>query len=423
MKQEPTVKQTNSYQWPSIKTIRDIADAYSSVYEKKEYETSRDKDEDGDNDFADNMIARMVASGMSREEATKKVKNKDYNKKDELDEGIGSAIRGLFGNPKPKPSRGEELRSKYGSPARFGRPPRTPSGEKTKTRYDITLKSSGKEAADKVHGAAFNMLGIAPRDDGSHNPGTVTSGQYRGMGNSANTRMGNPPEDTRPMGIESQVKQGHINSRGVKKPLARSINAEEFELWVNELIEEGYDLSNYTWNELYENYEELNEGIGSAIRGLFGKKKEPEAPKPESRGAELRRRYNTGPDKSDTSAKRKILDKTRARAESDKVKYGNSPYTQSVADKSAAEHERYLRAGYNKYGADRSDSGGMGGSGGSGRGSKAAKRAAALNNSYDLYDLIQSHLLEYGFADTEEGANVIIENMSPSWIKQILSED
>lgn len=169
----------------------------------------------------------------------------------------------------------------------------------------------------------------------------------------------------------------------------------------------------------------IDEGIGSAIRGLFGKKKEPEAPKPESRGAELRRRYNTGPDKSETSAKRKILNKTRARAESDKVKYGNSPYTQSVADKSAAAHERYLRAGYNKYGADRSDSGGMGGSGGSGRGSKAAKRAAALklNNSYDLYDLIQSHLLEYGFADTEEGANMIIENMSPSWIKQILSED
>ncbi len=46
-----------------------------------------------------------------------------------------------------------------------------------------------------------------------------------------------------------------------------------------------------------------------------------------------------------------------------------------------------------------------------------------LNMEYDLYDLIQSHLLEYGFADTEEGANVIIENMSQSWIKQILSED
>ncbi|NBO36739.1 hypothetical protein EBU91_04305, partial [bacterium] len=40
-----------------------------------------------------------------------------------------------------------------------------------------------------------------------------------------------------------------------------------------------------------------------------------------------------------------------------------------------------------------------------------------------IYDTIISHLLEYGFADTEEGADVIIENMSQSWIKQILSED
>ena len=167
----------------------------------------------------------------------------------------------------------------------------------------------------------------------------------------------------------------------------------------------------------------IDEGIGSAIRGLFGKKKEPEAPKPLSRGAELRARYNTGPDKSETSAKRKILDITRARAERDEKEYGDSTYSKSVATKSREAHDRYLRAGYNKYGADRPDSGGMGGSGGSGRGSKAAKRAAALNNSYDLYDLIQSHLLEYGFADTEEGANMIIENMSPSWIKQILSED
>jgi len=84
---------TSSYQWPSAKTIRDIAGAYASIYEakKKDYDTSRDKDGDGDNDFADNMIARMVASGMSREEAIKKVKNKSYNEEieyiEERDEG------------------------------------------------------------------------------------------------------------------------------------------------------------------------------------------------------------------------------------------------------------------------------------------------------------------------------------------------
>ena len=163
----------------------------------------------------------------------------------------------------------------------------------------------------------------------------------------------------------------------------------------------------------------IDEGIGSAIRGLFGKKKEPEAPKPLSRGAELRQKYGT-----ETSPKQQILAKTRARAEEDEKEYGDSPYSKSVATNSREAHNTRLRAGYSLHRAT-GGSGGEGGSGGPGRGSKAAKRAAALklNNSYDLYDLIQSHLLEYGFADTEEGANMIIENMSPSWIKQILSED
>jgi len=166
--------------------------------------------------------------------------------------------------------------------------------------------------------------------------------------------------------------------------------------------------------------EVLDEGIGSAIKSLFGKKKKPEAPKPESRGAELRRRYNTGPDKSETSAKRKILDKTRARAERDEKEYGDSTYSKSVADKSAAAHERYLRAGYNKYGADRPDSGGMGGSGGSGRGNKARKRAAALNNSYDLFDYMMEYLITEGYADTNENALVIMANMSEDWREDIM---
>ena len=58
-----------------------------------------------------------------------------------------------------------------------------------------------------------------------------------------------------------------------------------------------------------------------------------------------------------------------------------------------------------------------------GRAALTPNERKQLNMEYDLYDLIQSHLLEYGFADTEEGANMIIENMSQSWIKQILSED
>ena len=172
----------------------------------------------------------------------------------------------------------------------------------------------------------------------------------------------------------------------------------------------------------HEEVEEFDEGIGSAIKSLFGKKKKPEAQKPESRGAELRRRYNTGPDKSETSAKRKILDKTRERAEKDEKEYGDSTYSKSVATKSREAHNKYLRAGYNKYGADRSDSGGMGGSGGSGSGNKARKRAAALNNSYDLFDYMMEYLIDEGYADTNENALVIMANMSEEWRENILTE-
>ena len=172
----------------------------------------------------------------------------------------------------------------------------------------------------------------------------------------------------------------------------------------------------------HEEVEEFDEGIGSAIKSFFGKKKKPEAPAPQSRGAELRAKYNTGPDKSDTSAKRKILDLTRKRAERDEKEYGDSTYSKSVATKSREAHNKYLRAGYNKYGADRSDSGGMGGSGGSGSGNKARKRAAALNNSYDLFDYVMEYLIDEGYADTNENALVIMANMSEEWRENIITE-
>ena len=47
----------------------------------------KDTDNDGDKDFADIMVARMVASGMSKEDAIEKVKNKKYNEA-EVDEEL-----------------------------------------------------------------------------------------------------------------------------------------------------------------------------------------------------------------------------------------------------------------------------------------------------------------------------------------------
>jgi hypothetical protein len=173
--------------------------------------------------------------------------------------------------------------------------------------------------------------------------------------------------------------------------------------------------------EAYMEVYSIDEGLGSAIKRVFGgKKSEPEAPKPESRGAELRRRYNVGPE---NSAKIQILNRSRARAERDQERYGDKPFQKQVAQQSKAAHDRYLKAGYSKYGADLPVSGGQGGSGGSGRGSKAARRAKALQREeYDLYNIILSHLLDEGYAETQEQAEVIMVNMSEDWREDIVEK-
>ena len=50
------------------------------------------------------------------------------------------------------------------------------------------------------------------------------------------------------------------------------------------------------------------------------------------------------------------------------------------------------------------------------------RRLQALNNSYDLFDVILAHLLAEGYADTNENALVIMANMSEDWKWSILSE-
>ena len=138
--------------------------------------------------------------------------------------------------------------------------------------------------------------------------------------------------------------------------------------------------------EVYAPQENIEEGLRSAVKRLLGGgKKEAEAPKPESRGDQLRKKYNVGPEKSDTSAKRQILDRSRARAEKDEKDYGDKPFQKQVANQSKAAHDKYLKAGYSKYGADDAR----------GRGSKAAKRAAALNR--EEFEFIVNALIEEGY--------------------------
>jgi len=49
-----------------------------------------------------------------------------------------------------------------------------------------------------------------------------------------------------------------------------------------------------------------------------------------------------------------------------------------------------------------------------------ALKSAQKNESYDLYDIILSHLLDEGYAETPEAAEAIMVNMSEKWRQSII---
>lgn len=73
------------------------------------------------------------------------------------------------------------------------------------------------------------------------------------------------------------IKGLRTGSRAVRDAAAKEVAKrrvgikEEFESWVEELLDEGYDLSEYTWDELYEEYEDLYEkAVSEQQQKLFG---------------------------------------------------------------------------------------------------------------------------------------------------------
>jgi len=48
------------------------------------------------------------------------------------------------------------------------------------------------------------------------------------------------------------------------------------------------------------------------------------------------------------------------------------------------------------------------------------KQSKPMGEDVDLYDLIKGHLIDEGFADTEEAAHSIMANMSEEWRQSIV---
>ena len=90
-------------------------------------------------------------------------------------------------------------------------------------------------------------------------------------------------------------------------------------------------------------------------------------------------------------------------------KPGGTAYSRKVSADPAKRAKRGGRGGESDFGA-----------GDRGSGNRAARRAGTYGEGYDLYDIILSHLLDEGYADTLKAAEAIMVNMSEEWRDSIL---
>jgi hypothetical protein len=231
----------SDYQWGSTsKLVDDIANAYKSVYEAKKI----DQDEDGDNDFADVRIARLIASGVSKEEAIRRVKDKSYNEEVEIDEA--ARMRKELGKEGETTVRKElAVRSK---------------GFKRSGSVDKTITAAERGADNPYVSRERNETESEynkRKQDKSKTLRTLASNRRKSVRGESGLRgyAAKVSGDDK----ELQLTRGSARSAGTLTPAEKKRLGEEFDLWVNALIYEGYDLSDYTWDEIIEIYEETEE--------------------------------------------------------------------------------------------------------------------------------------------------------------------
>jgi hypothetical protein len=253
---------------------------------------------------------------------------------------------------------------------------------------------------------------------------------------------------------------------------------EEVENWVNSLLEEGYDLSDYTWEEMYEAYlSEMGQTrttgqmtapkaaprptsrpqvAGGGMGGMRGSGRDRNAYQTSSSPGALRvpapaataptKPAATAPTKT-TAAPAKPAATAPARPAAPAKPAAAAPTTPKptpaptprVKDTSITDmigRSQVRQGAPINTGNASSDARAIAGraSVGAGPTSSAPKPAAPVNkamgsrkpgsivSSFDLFDVIKGHLLDEGYADTEESALAIMANMSEEWRESIVEE-
>ena len=197
------------------------------------------------------------------------------------------------------------------------------------------------------------------------------------------------------------------------------------EEWVEALIEEGYDLDQYSDEELYEAY------LSDLDEGLTGPRKEYAL----KRANELRDRSRQAGDiaKRNRGGRHGISDKMHKRA-ADLVRVatrevGGETYPRK--EKGSWETLPRKRGGSGIKGDPKDMDSGVDHSRSAKSDkdlikSKLRKRALrninrGMNEELDLYDIVSEYLVSEGFCDSYEDADVIMANMSEEWRESIVN--
>ena len=197
---------------------------------------------------------------------------------------------------------------------------------------------------------------------------------------------------------------------------------EEFELWVESLLEEGYDLSEYTWDEMLDIYEgEGSYGKTPKARQAMGKlaiaRREKPASEYSQKGEKTKKvkaiekhtqRIDNGPDVGNRGKK-----STKPRYSGMLGKSGRGKLDQDSRDYARDSAVEYT-AGGNKPGPGTVTK--------NPKKLRKQKAMGEIDESTNTYELVLSYLLDEGFASTEDAADKIILNMSESWFESIMED-
>ena len=206
-----------------------------------------------------------------------------------------------------------------------------------------------KPVRDAIARNIFRAVGAYNAGMERHSQATQTAGRLAGETGRTLGRIASLAGEAGLRGVE------HVKKHGMK-----SLANEEVETWVNSLIEEGYDLSEYTWDDMCEMYMNLDEG---------------------NRGENVTRMSN--------------VSKLNRRQK----KFAAGIVHPDEAGELEGERQKAHRSG--RY---------------------VPTRGSGVREGYDTFDAILEHLIAEGYADTNESALAIMANMSEEWREEILDE-